>query len=129
MKVWIGRWLVAVAIVHTGFAVFVFAPDLGEIVRRGFFNVVAGDMRLVAVTWFVLFGAVLFIVGLAVTALERSNQAQVPASVGWSLLALALLGIALMPASGFYLVLVPAMAVVLKSRRAGQLRRSEAVAR
>ena len=129
MKVWIGRWLMAVAIVHTGFAVFVFAPDLGEIVRRGFFNVVEGDMRLAAVSWFVLFGAVLFIIGLAVSALEQSNQAQLPSSVGWSLLALALLGIALMPASGFYFVLVPAIAVVLKSRRAGQTRRSGAAAR
>lgn len=129
MQIWIGRWLVAVAIVHTGFAVFVFAPELGEIARRGFFGGVEADMRLAAVTWFVLSGALLFIVGLAVSALERSNPAQLPASVGWSLLALALLGIALMPASGFYFVLVPAVAVVLKGRRAGPPQRKGAVAR
>ena len=112
MKHWIGSWLIGVSIIHTLFAVVVFGKILLSVVQRGVFNTVGTDPMVGAVVWFVLFGAALFICGLVVSTLERSSPSPLPKSLGWSLLALATLGAILMPASGFWLVFPPAIAVL-----------------
>lgn len=114
MKYWIGPWLVGVSIVHTLFVVTVFHNILVSMVRRGVFNTVGADPRVGALAWSVFFGIAIFICGLAVSALERSTSGQLPKSLGWSLLALAALGAALMPASGFWLAFPPAIAVIAR---------------
>ena len=114
MKRWIGRWLIAVSAAHTLFAIFVFHSTLSSIIERGVFNTIGNDPMTGAVVWFVLFGVVLFICGLAVSALEKSSPNPLPTSLGWSLLALSILGVVLMPASGFWLVLPPALAIFLR---------------
>ncbi len=113
MKHWIGRWLMGVSIIHTIFALVLFHKVLASLIQRGFFNTVGNDPMAGAVVWFVLFGAVLFICGLAISALEQSSSV-LPKSLGWSLLALIALGIALMPVSGFWLAIVPAVAILLR---------------
>lgn len=118
MKHWIGRWLIGVSAIHTLFAVVVFNKVLGSVVQRGVFNTVGTDPMVGAVVWFVLFGAALFICGLAVSALEDALHGALPRSLGWSLLALALLGVLLMPASGFWLAFPPAIAVLLRKSNA-----------
>ncbi len=110
---WKGLWLLAVAAIHTLFAAIVFPPQLEEIVRRGVIDSVGTDPMAGAVAWFVLFGAVLALLGWAVLLVER-HAAPAPRllrPLGLGVLALALLGIALMPASGFWLVLPPALAM------------------
>ena len=114
MKLWIGRWLVGVSILHTAFAVVVFGKVLASVVQRGVFNAVGSDPMTAAVVWFVLFGAVLFVCGLAVNALELASPDPLPKSIGGSLLALATLGVLLMPASGFWLVFPPAIAILAR---------------
>lgn len=113
MKRWIGRWLMGVAVVHTIFAVVVFRKDLGAIIGRGVFDTVGNDPRTGAVVWFLLFGLVLYIAGIAISALERASPRSLPVSIGWSVLALATLGVILMPASGFWLAFPPAVAILL----------------
>lgn len=117
MKQWISRWLIAVSAIHTLFAVVVFRDTLSSIIQRGVFNTVGDDPMTGAVVWFVLCGAVLFICGLAVSALERSSSNRLPTSLGWSLLALSVLGVVLMPASGFWLVFPPAVGILLRRSR------------
>lgn len=63
----------------------------------------------------------LFICGLAVSALEQARDT-LPGALGWSLLVLALLGVLLMPASGFWLAFPPALAVLLSRYRAKHAR-------
>lgn len=118
MKRWVGRWLIGVSAIHTVFAVAVFGEVLASIVKRGVFNTVGTDPTTGAVVWFVLFGAMLFVCGLAVAALEKSSPSQLPTSIGWSLLAMAVVGVTLMPASGFWLVFPPAIAVLVKKANA-----------
>lgn len=118
MNIWIGRWLIAVAVVHTAFAIVVFKDVLLAVLQRGVFNSVGSDPMTAAVVWFVLFGIALFICGIAVHALERS-AAPVPKSLAWSLLAMTLLGVVLMPSSGFWLAFPPAIALLLR-RQHGQ---------
>lgn len=113
-KRWIGRWLMAVAVIHTLFAVVEFHSVLATIGRLGVLDAVGTDPMRGAVTWFVLFGLMLFIAGLAASALEQVTGGVLPRSFGWSLLGLAVLGIVLMPASGFWLVLPPAFAVLTR---------------
>lgn len=109
---WIGRWLIAVSALHTAVAVFAFHPVLLDIAKRGVFNTVGRDPMAGTAVWFTLFGAVLCIAGLAISALEQASPQALPRSLGWSLLALAVLGIVLMPASGFWLALPPALALL-----------------
>ena len=117
MKNWVGRWLIAVSVIHTIFAVAVFGEVLASIIKRGVFNTVGGDLMTAAAVWFVLFGAMLFIGGLAISALEKASPARLPKSIGWSLLVLGIVGVTLMPASGFWLVFPPAIAVLVAKER------------
>lgn len=116
---WKGLWLLAVAVVHTVFAAVMFQPQWQEIVRRGVFDSLGTDPMLGAVAWFALFGGVLALLGWAIVLVER-NTALAPGSLrafGVGLLALVLLGIVLMPASGFWLALPPALAMCWRPRR------------
>lgn len=108
---WKGPWLLAVAAMHTAYAAAAFPTTLTALWRDGLIDSVGRDPLRGAVAWFVLFGAVLALLGLGVLQLERT-RAPVPRALGAGLLALALLGIALMPASGFWLALPPALALL-----------------
>ena len=63
------------------------------------------------------------ILSLWVSALERGS-AVMPRSLGWSLLTLSILGVVLMPSSGFWLAFPPAIALLVRknARSAGALR-------
>ena len=56
--------------------------------------------------WFLYFGFVLLLVGELLVWLAASGHA-VPRFVGWALLARTLVGVVVMPASGFWLMLIP----------------------
>lgn len=117
---WIGRSLIAVAVIHSAFALIAFRPTLADIVRRGVWNSVGEDPLRGAVAWFVLFGAVLLLFGIAIDALERSEAIRSAPSLAWGLLVLAVLGTVLMPVSGFWLVWPAVAGLFVKStRRAG----------
>jgi len=117
---WMGRWLLAVAALHTLFGLLVFAGPLRQLLRLGLFDAVGTDPLMAAVTWFLLFGAPLALLGQALTLLERQAAVVDPASLrplGWGLLGLGTLGIVLMPASGFWLLL-PVVWALLRRRPA-----------
>lgn len=112
-RIWIGRWLLGVAALHTLFAFAAYGGVLAGMGERGFIDSVGADPLRGAVAWFVLFGGGLALFAMAVSPLERLGS-QTPAlrRLGWGLLALTTLGIALMPASGFWLALPPAIALI-----------------
>ncbi len=120
MRRWVGRWLVAVSVGHVVLAIVVFRTVLAAVVERGLVHAVGGDPRTQLAVWFVLFGVMLFICGLSIDALERASSNQVPKFIGGCLLALGVLGAALMPMSGFWLVFPPAIAVLLRKPNARQ---------
>lgn len=116
MRIWIGRWVMGVAILHTLFALLLLNRSLLVVLERGVFDAVGNDVKIGVAVWFVLFGAVLFILGLALSALEKAMAGALPASLGWSLFALAVIGVVLMPASGFWLAFPPAVAILWRAR-------------
>ncbi|MES2932718.1 MAG: DUF6463 family protein [Pseudomonadota bacterium] len=113
-KVWIGRWLVGVATLHTLVAGLFFGDALLAVLQRGIFDSVGRDPLVATAVWFVLFGAGLAILGLAITALERAQSMASARVLGLAILLLTLLGIVLMPKSGFWLAFPPAIALLLK---------------
>ena len=64
--------------------------------------------------WFLLFGAPLALFAIAVHAMERNGEILAPKTLAWGLILLGLLGVSLMPASGFWLVFPPALVLLLK---------------
>jgi len=114
---WIGHWLMAVAALHTVFAALAFGKVYTGVWQRGLFNSVGGDPLTAAAVWFLLFGAPLALLALAITPLERSGDVSTLRRLGGGLLATALLGICLMPASGFWLALPPALVMLRGSSK------------
>lgn len=117
-RTWIGHWLMGVAALHTLFAALVFGRVLLKIAERGLFNSVGTDPMVGAAVWFVLFGFAFALFALAVTPLERTGQSAPLRKLGFGLLLLCGLGIVLMPASGFWLAIVPALAMLRKGATA-----------
>lgn len=116
-KIWIGRWLILVAVLHTLFAIVVFGKVFLDIVQKGVFNTVGNDPMTAATVWFLLFGAALVLMGMAIHSLEQNNNFTSARAIGVGTLLLSLLGIALMPASGFWLALPAAIGLMrLKSQ-------------
>jgi hypothetical protein len=114
-RAWIGHWLMAVAILHTLFALVVFRATYGHLWQLGLFNTVGRDPMSAAAVWFLLFGVPLAALAHAVHALERaSGQHATLRRLGAATLAMSVLGIVLMPASGFWLVLPAAVALLFK---------------
>lgn len=113
---WIGRALMAIAVLHTAFAAVVFARTWRALLGDGLLDAVGNDPLRGAVAWFTLFGLLLFALGLSVDAQERAGL--VPSrTLGLTLAVLVVGGIVLMPASGFWLALPP-VAALLWPRRA-----------
>ncbi|WP_339862911.1 DUF6463 family protein [Paremcibacter congregatus] len=103
---WIGRCIMIVAVIHMAFT-YILAPGLfPEIIATGVLNSVTAENA--AGVWFFLFGLPLFLIGLVVNWAEKDDRISLPCSLTWGLLGLTFLGIILMPASGFYL-LIPAL--------------------
>ncbi len=109
-KAWIGYWLLAIAVLHTIYAGIFFGPTYADIVHRGIINTVGHDLKTAAAVWFAIFGVMMAMLAAAITPMERSGQHQGLRNVGLGLLLLCVVGVVLMPASGFWLGFPAALA-------------------
>lgn len=105
---WIGRAVMAIAAAHTLFGLVVYHSTLADLVADGVVNALGYDAMRAAVVWFLLAGFFMATTGAAIDQLEAQGLQAKLAPLGWALLGITLLGIVLMPASGFWLMLVPA---------------------
>jgi hypothetical protein len=112
---WIGPWLLLVAAVHTVFGLVVFAPVLGDMLGRGLFNTVGPDAKAGAVVWFLLFGGPLALVAWQIWLAERRAAWAELRVLGWGILGLTVLGLLLMPMSGFWLALPAAWGLLRRA--------------
>ncbi|GAA4038768.1 hypothetical protein GCM10022409_25520 [Hymenobacter glaciei] len=96
---------------HTVFGVVVFSSVWAELFREGVLNTVNQQpMRSVAY-WFLFFGFLLLLLGALVDWCE-AQATTLPAFLGWGLLAMTLVGVAVMPISGMWLALIPAIGLI-----------------
>jgi hypothetical protein len=110
MRKHVGMMMIATGILHTLVGLWFLRQPLLDILGAGTWMSVTGDRSREAAFWFIMFGVVLMMFGQFVRwALARTGT--LPASLGWSLLGLGVLGVAFMPDSGFWLVLPQAWLV------------------
>ncbi len=111
-KIWIGRWLVVVAMGHTLFGIAMFGKVFARMLERGFVSSVGADPGANIALWFLMFGAMLALLGIAITALERSADFGAARSLGIGTLMLTVVGVVLVPMSGFWLCFPPAIGLL-----------------
>ncbi len=102
----------AVAVIHNIYAVVVFGGDYVSLYENNVIDSVRTAHVGLAV-WFFLFGQVLFLVGLLMLKLEQANSGNIPKSIAYNLLAFTMIGVVLMPVSGFWLMFPPIITVLL----------------
>ncbi len=112
MKNWRGYWLMSVAFIHTAFALIMFSDDYRSLYDNGIINSITSVQGHAAV-WFFLFGQLLFIVGLLVRHYELAADNKIPLSISLNLLLLTIIGVVLMPDSGFWLVFPVVISMLL----------------
>ena len=112
----IGRSILAIAAIHTLFGLLVFHGTILALIDEGVIAAIGSDPMRGAVIWFLLAGFFMATTGLAVDQLEAQGLHDRLGLMGWSLLAIALLGVALMPASGLWLLLIPAFFCLRRAR-------------
>ncbi len=114
---WIGRCIIAISAIHTLLAAVMFAPIVQQMAADGIYNSVGEDPMRGAVTWFFFAGFLMALLGMAVDLLEKHGAGRAMKTLGVTLLVFCILGIILMPVSGFWLMLIPAAAMIWNSRR------------
>ncbi len=113
MKNWQGNWIIAVSACHTLFAIIMFSAEYSSLYDNDIINSLTTD-RSAAAVWFFLFGQVLFITGLLIKHFESVNNCLVPLSVTFNLLLLTVMGITIMPESGFWLMFPPIISLMMQ---------------
>ena len=124
MRRFVGPLLMATGVLHL-VSGFVFYPGpLFAIAGDGFLNAVEPDVafstfdRLAAFAafWYMIFGVMLLMLG-GLTHWAQAQTGTLPALLGWSLLALGVVGVIVMPASGFWLALPQAVLMLVVARQ------------
>ena len=112
---WIGKWLFGVGVIHLSFGLVFMHDTLRLLWSEGLWNTVNGQPVREAVFWFLCTGIVLLIVGVLVNQAERTGLT-IPRFVTWSFAALVLIGVLVMPISGIWLMIPPAVGMLIRGR-------------
>lgn len=112
---WTGYWLIAVAVLHTIASGIFFGDVFIRMWQKGLFNSVGRDPMIGLAVWFLLFGPVLAMLGAAITRLEKVGDFNTSNKLAWSILLLSIVGVMLMPDSGFWLAFPPALSLIYRS--------------
>jgi hypothetical protein len=116
MKAWIGKATIGIGIIHCLFGLVFMRSTLALLWSEGLINTVNGQPKREFVFWFLAFGLLAIILGFLIDWMEREGIIP-PPFLGWSLLALTVAVVTIMPISGGWLVFIPAIGLILRSRR------------
>ena len=112
---WIGRSYIAVALIHALAAFALYGTQWAAMAGEGLVATADDLSPRGAAYWFLSFAPALAAIGLLVDAFEARGQA-VPMAVPSVLLAALAAMVAVMPATGAWLLFVPTLALVLRAR-------------
>lgn len=110
-----GYWLIATSLIHLLVGAWLYAEPLADIGRNGIFNAVDPEFDRNAAFWFMMVAPLLFTLG-QLCCWAQAQGISLPAFVGWYLLAISVVGVVLMPISGFWLLIPPAVLILLAAR-------------
>jgi len=109
MKKWVGKSMMVVGLLHTFLGSAHFQGVLADMFNAGLFNTVhRQQLDRFGAFWFLFSGLALILVGALVDWFERKRLA-LPAFFKWGFLGLTALGCLVMPKSGFWLMVIPAV--------------------
>ncbi|HID28631.1 MAG TPA: hypothetical protein EYP19_01355 [Desulfobacterales bacterium] len=123
MKVWIGKSVLVIGILHSVFGFIVFRGVLAELGKELLFNTVDDQPDREVAFWFLFTGFALLILGGLIHWVEQ-RQLALPSFLKWSFLAITLLGCFIMPKSGFWLLLIPTVGMYLRCNEEGATKAS-----
>ncbi len=112
-----GYWLIGIAALHAAFGLWIGREPLLEIVRDGSWNTVDLTPGREVIFWFLVMSPWIAILGQLLIWAAQAGML-VPRAIGWWLLLLVLVCGVLLPASGFWLGLVPAALLLRDGTRA-----------
>lgn len=118
---WIGRWILAVGLIHCTFGLVVFRATWRALVSEGLVNTVNGQPEREFPFWFLAFGLFAILFGALVDWLEARGVG-LPAFVGWGLLAMTAIFLVVMPISGVWLLIPPVVGALRAGRRTSEPR-------
>lgn len=113
---WIGRWLIAIGLLHTLVGLVFTRGVLATLWREGLFNTVNGQPDREMVFWFFFTGFLMIAVGGSVHHLER-HRLRIPTLVVSVLLLMLVIGAVLMPVSAIWLLVPPVAGMILRNRQ------------
>ena len=113
---WIGKWLIAVGVIHSLFGFVFMRSTLAVLWSERGFNTVNGQPAREAVFWFLFTGFLLLTVGALIDQVERRGLA-LPWFVTWSFVLLTVIGVVVMPISGIWLLLPPVVGMLFRCRQ------------
>lgn len=116
MKVWIGRSVLFIALIHSLFGFAVFAQSVIDIAREGIVNTVSGQADREWAFWFIACGFTWFLLGWLIDHIEKRGG-DLPRCFGVVTLLLVAISVTIMPASGFWLGFIPAIGLISQTRR------------
>ncbi|NHC33723.1 DUF6463 family protein [Scytonema millei] len=111
-----GYWLYATSIIHVLVGLWLYAEPLSNIARSGFFNAVDPFCDRNTAFWFLMVVPLLFAMG-QLCCWAQIQSITLPNFLGWCLLVTALVGIFLMPISGFWLLIPPSVLIIITSHQ------------
>jgi len=84
-----------------------------ELLDENLFNTINGQPKREAFLWFTFGGFTLILIGAIINWIEN-QQLMIPKFIGYSLLAITVFTLFFSPASGGWLILIPAIAILRK---------------
>lgn len=111
-----GEMLMATGALHTVVGLWLFREPLNAIRRDGFIDTVLPHEDRELAFWFMIGGAGLLMTGQLASWTQR-RTGTLPPALGWSLLGTSAVGAALMPRSGFWLMIPQALLILRRSNR------------
>jgi len=114
---WIGKSIIIIAIIHSVFGFVVFSPAISAIFSSGLLNTVNGQSDREWAFWFIACGFTWFLLGWLIDLIEKSSL-HIPLAFRIVTFLLVGISVAIMPASGFWLGLIPAVGLMLHYHQA-----------
>lgn len=119
MKLWkySGTFLVITGLIHTIYALLLGKEDFAEMIREGFINSAGDNYNRAFALWFLICGIILILWGQTLQYYIRKEQKPAPLSLGYCILAVAVVGCIVEPISGFWLFLPQASVIIAANRK------------
>lgn len=108
--------LACTAWIHTIVGIIVYWQQIIDIANDGVINAVKPQLyaNRAAAFWFFLFGVLMFMIAQLMNWLIRNKGIDIPKFVGIHLLVISLIGVCLLPVSGFWLIIPQAIIILRK---------------